>query len=73
MKETRTAQNLKDQIFEKKSFNLNSHNDEKIKRELAEIEDILAAQKIKNYNCMKCHKVYPKTVLNKCKVSNCKH
>ena len=58
------AQTLKDQIFEKRNLNSNTQNDERIRRELAEIEDILAAQRIKNYNCNKCHKNYPKSVLN---------
>jgi len=67
LKEARMAQSLKDQMFEKRSFNMNSQNDDRIRKELAEIEDILAAQKINNYNCNKCHKNYPKSVLNLCK------
>ena len=64
LKEARMAQTLKDQIFEKKNLNSNTQNDDRIRRELAEIEDILAAQRIKNYNCKKCHKNYHKSVLN---------
>lgn len=66
LKEARLAQNLKDQINEKRNIQANSQNDEKIKRELAEIEDLLAAQRVKAYNCKKCHKTYPKVLLNKC-------
>lgn len=64
------AQSLKDQIFAKQSFAKNNQQDEKVRRDLAEIEDLLAAQKIKNYNCMKCHKNLPKSVLNVCRGKN---
>ena len=70
MKEARIAKSLKDQMDEKKNFNMNSQNDERLKNKLQEIEDILAAQKLKIYNCNKCHKTYPKTLLNKCIVNH---
>lgn len=66
MKEARLAKNLQDQISDKKNNHLNLQNSEKVKRELAAIEDLLAAQKVKSYNCKKCHKEYPKSLLNKC-------
>lgn len=66
MKEARLAKNLQDQISDKRNNHFNLRSSEKIQRELAEIEDLLAAQKVKNYNCKKCHKQYPKSLLNKC-------
>ena len=72
MKEAQISNSLKDQISNRRNLEMNSQNDEILKRRLAEIEDVLAAQKIHNYNCKKCHKNYPKAVLNKC-VNNYKH
>ena len=46
MKEAQISNSLKDQISNRRNLEMNSQNDEILKRRLAEIEDVLAAQKI---------------------------